>query len=169
MGQRPRGLTKQGLTGRTGPDGISPGKGRFGSIARGPLGQDRGKMLAIKATKGPRQIQDRGIGPGKGRFGSIARGPLGQDRGKMLAKTKDRGVSPARGPLGQDRGKMLAKTKDRGVSPGKGRFGSIARGPLWQDRGRMLAIEARHGAKMSPEGGQPRPVQLRLCCSRGPG
>ena len=153
MGQRPRGLTKQGpgapaqgLTGRTGPDGISPGKGRFGSIARGPLGQDRGKMLAIKATKGPRQIQDRGIGPGKGRFGSIARGPLGQDRGKMLAKTKD-----------------------RGVSPGKGRFGSIARGPLWQDRGRMLAIEARHGAKMSPEGGQPRPVQLRLCCSRGPG
>ena len=146
MGQRPRGLTKQGLTGRTGPDGISPGKGRFGSIARGPLGQDRGKMLAIKATKGPRQTQDRGIGPGKGRFGSIARGPLGQDRGKMLAKTKD-----------------------RGVSPGKGRFGSIARGPLWQDRGRMLAIEARHGAKMGPEGGQPRPVQLRLCCSRGPG
>ena len=64
MGQRPRGLTKQGLTGRTGPDGISPGKGRFGCIARGPLGQDRGKMLAIKTTKGPRKTQDRGIGPG---------------------------------------------------------------------------------------------------------
>ena len=65
--------------------GISPGKGRFGSIARGPLGQDRGKMLAIEAPKGPRKTQDRRISPGKGRFGSIARGPLGQDRGKMLA------------------------------------------------------------------------------------
>ena len=92
MGQRPRGLTKQGLTGRTGLDGISPGKGRFGSIARGPLGQDRGKMLAIEAPKGPRKTQDRGISFGKGRFGSIARGALGQDRGKMLA------IEAAKGP-----------------------------------------------------------------------
>ena len=53
--------------------GISFGKGRFGSIARGPLGQDRGKMLA--------KTKDRGVSPGKGRFGSIARGPLWQDRG----------------------------------------------------------------------------------------
>ena len=79
MGQRPRGFTKQGPTGCTGLDGISPGKGRFGSIARGPLGQDRGKMLAIEA---PRKTQDRGISPGKGRFGSIARGPLGQVGGR---------------------------------------------------------------------------------------
>ena len=35
--------------------GISPGKGRFGSIARGPLGQDRKKMLAIEAPKGPKK------------------------------------------------------------------------------------------------------------------
>ena len=33
----------------------SPGKGRFGSIARGPLGQDRGKMMAIEAPKGPKK------------------------------------------------------------------------------------------------------------------
>ena len=64
---------------------ISPGKGRFGSIARGPLGQDRGKMVAIEAPKGPRKTQERRISPGKGRFGSIERGPLGQDREKMLA------------------------------------------------------------------------------------
>ena len=146
MGQRPRGLAKQGLTGRTGPDGISPGKGRFGSIARGPLGQDRGKMLAIEATKGPRKTQDRGISPGKGRFGSIARGPWAKDRGKMLAKTKD-----------------------RGVSLGKGRFGSIPRGPLSQDRGRMLAIEARHGAKMGPEGGSTQVNATEALLLPGPG
>ena len=35
--------------------GISLGKGRFGSIARGPLGQDSGKMLAIEAPKGPKK------------------------------------------------------------------------------------------------------------------
>ena len=34
---------------------ISPGKGRFGSIAKGPLGQDSGKMLAIEAPKGPKK------------------------------------------------------------------------------------------------------------------
>ena len=28
--------------------GIAPGKGKFGSIARGPVGQDRRKMLAIE-------------------------------------------------------------------------------------------------------------------------
>ena len=84
--------------------GISPGKGRFGSIVRGPLGQDRGKMLAIEAPKGPRKTQDNGISPGKGRFGSIARGPLGQDRGKMLA------IEAPKGPR---------KTQDRGISPGQ--------------------------------------------------
>ena len=35
--------------------------------------------------------------------------------------------------------------------------------------GPRLKIEGDHAAKMGPEGGQPRPVQLRLCCSRGPG
>ena len=76
------------------------------------------------------------------------------------------------GPLAGDRGKLLAieapkgprKAKDRGISPGKGRFGSIARGPLGQDRGKMLAM-AQDGPR---KGGQPRPVQPRLCCSRGP-
>ena len=75
-------------------------------VCPGPLAGDRGKMLAIEATKGPRKTQDRGISPGKGRFGSIARGHLGQDRGKMLAKTKDRvvraGLAPLRGgPCGK--------------------------------------------------------------------
>ena len=32
--------------------GISPGKGRFGCIARGPLGQNRRKMLATEAPHG---------------------------------------------------------------------------------------------------------------------
>ena len=40
--------------------GISPGKGRFGSIARGPLGQDRGKMLTIEAPHGARWAQKGG-------------------------------------------------------------------------------------------------------------
>ena len=35
--------------------GISPGKGRFGCIARGPLGQDRGKMLATEAPHGAKK------------------------------------------------------------------------------------------------------------------
>ena len=63
---------------------------------------------------------------------------------------------------------MLAKAKDRGVSLGKGRFGSIARGPLSQDRGRMLAIEARHGAKMGPEGGSTQASATEALLLPGP-
>ena len=61
-------------------------------LSSGPLAEDRGKVLAIEAPKGPRKTQDNESSPGKGRFGSIARGPLGQDRGKMLAIEAPKGL-----------------------------------------------------------------------------
>ena len=105
---------------------ISPGKGRFGSIARGPLGQDRGKMVAIEAPKGPRKTQERRISPGKGRFGSIARGPLGQDRGEMLA------IEAPKGPK-KDRQKIRASALVRaGLAPlRRGPWAKIG-GGCWQ-------------------------------------
>ena len=88
MGQRPRGLTKQGLTGRTGPDGISSGKGRFGSIARGPLGQNRGKLLAIKATKGQERPKIGGSALVRAGLAPLRGGPWAKIGGRCWQRRK---------------------------------------------------------------------------------
>ena len=151
-------------------------------------------MLAIEAPKGRRQTQDMGISGGKGRFGSIARGPLGQVGGRCWQERFKMEGSPHGAKMGPEEASTQAKILagpwlkiEENHAPHGAKMGPAYGAKMGPEGGSTqvnatealllpglgLKIEGDHAPTWRQDGprrgGQPRSMQLRLCCSRGLG